>query len=101
MVSLSSSPVSRYPNKMSNVVGTVYNRWARQIMYLVNGRKVRRTTGCTVGKKVEKVMKQRNVTSDDPVNRQLWRLKIGDWRTGRKLTDRRISDGWVGGWIYV
>jgi len=54
MVSLSSSPVSRYPNKMlkwcGHVVRKMDNKWARRIMYLVNGRKVRRTTECTVGK---------------------------------------------------
>jgi lysozyme family protein len=29
-------------------------------------------------KKIESVMKQRNLTSDDAVNRQLWRLKTGN-----------------------
>jgi hypothetical protein len=58
MVSLSSSPVSRRPNIMlkwyGNVVRMVDNSWAKRIMYLVNGRKVKRTTGSTVGKGSEK-----------------------------------------------
>jgi len=38
-------------------------------------------------KEVERVMKQRNLTSD-VINWQLWRLKTSNWWTTGKLTDR-------------
>lgn len=36
-------------------------------------------------------MKQKNLKSDDPVNRQLWRLKTGNWWTTGKLTYRQTD----------
>jgi len=35
-------------------------------------------------RKIESLMKQRNLTTDDAVNRQLWRLKTGNrWVAGK------------------
>jgi len=43
-------------------------------------------------KEVERVMKQRNLISDDAVNRQLWPLKNSNrWTTGKKERKKKTS----------
>ena len=56
------------------------NRWPQQNMTWSPGRRGR----CTVNweKEVESVMKQKNLTTDDAINWQLWQKPMEDqWKT--------------------
>jgi hypothetical protein len=62
------------------------NRWPKRIVtWSPGGRKLRRPL--EVEKELERVMKQRNLTSDEALNRQLWRLDSSNRRTTGKLID--------------
>jgi len=67
-----------------HVVRMEDNRWSKRIMTWSPERRRRHgRPEVKWEKEDERVMKQRNLTYDDPVNRQLWRRKTGNrWVTG-------------------
>jgi hypothetical protein len=77
-----------------HVVRMDYITWRKRIMtWSPEGRRRRGRPDVKWEKKVESVMMQRHLTSDDAVNRQVWRLKTGNlWTTGK-------HDGWMDGWM--
>jgi hypothetical protein len=64
--------------------------WPKGIMTLSpEGRRGGRQLEVKWEKEVERVMKERNVTCDEAVNRQPCRLNTSNWWTTRKLIDRQ------------
>jgi hypothetical protein len=43
------------------------------------------------GKEVERIMKQRNLTPDDAVNRHVWRVETSNWWITGELIVLRIE----------
>jgi hypothetical protein len=62
-----------------------YKIWRKRIMtWSLEGRRRRGRPDVKWEKKVGSVMKKKDLTSDDAVNRQLWRLIAGNrWTTGK------------------
>jgi hypothetical protein len=66
----------------------VDKRWPeRRVSRSPEGRRQRVRSEVLWEKEVERVMKKRNLISNDAVNRQLWCLKNGTWWTSGKLTN--------------
>jgi hypothetical protein len=63
------------------------NRWPKRIMtWSPKGRRRRGRPEVKREKEVVRVVKQSNLTSDDAVNRKLWRLTTSNqWTTGKLI----------------
>jgi hypothetical protein len=80
-----------------NVVRMEDNRWPKWTMtWLPAGRRRRGRPEVRWEKEVKRFMKQSNLTSDDAVNRQLWRLKTRNRLTTGKRTYTNNVD-----WLYL
>jgi hypothetical protein len=82
----------RLENNMLKLYGNIVcmedNRWPKRIMtWSPEGRRQRRgRPEVKWEKEVERVVKQSILTSDDAVNRKLWRLTtINRWTTGKLI----------------
>jgi hypothetical protein len=83
--------LERMENNMSKWYGQVVrmddNRWPKRITkWRPEGRRRRGRPEVRWGKEVERVMKHRNLTPDEAINRQLWRLETSNrWTTGKLI----------------
>ena len=87
-----------------HVVRMKENRWPKRIMTWSPGGGRRRGGRPEVKweKKIERVMKRKNLISDDAINRKLWRLKTSNrWITGKQidLIDIYFCNYWLWSWI--
>jgi len=82
--------LERLENSMLKLCGHVVrmedNRWPKRIMTCSpEGRRRRGRPEVKWEKEVERVVKQSNLTSDEAVNRKLWRLTTSNQWTNGKL----------------
>jgi hypothetical protein len=71
-----------------HAVGVEDKRWPKRLMTWSPGERWRRGRNeLKWEKEMEAVMNQKNLTSDDTINRQLCRIKSSNRRTAGKLTD--------------
>jgi hypothetical protein len=76
----------------AHVVGMEDKRWPKRIMTWSPGERRRRGRNeLKWGKEREAVMNQKNLTSDDTINRQLCRIKSSNRRTAGKLIDIHLN----------
>jgi hypothetical protein len=63
------------------------NKWLKRITtWRKEGRRRRGRPKVKWDKEIERVIKHRNLTSDEAINRQIWRLKTSSrWTTGKLI----------------